>query len=102
MAAGDTGKLAGMSGGTGNQRSSYKTQRAQIQSEQSKRVTCAAGQKNANAGVTATAGVLSPDTIQQLLELLPFLTPELLALIAIYGLEIAIVLAGVVGITTNK
>ena len=51
MAYGNTGNLAGKSGVTGNQRPGYKEQMARMRMEQSKKVTCAAGQKNATAGV---------------------------------------------------
>ena len=51
MASGNTRKLAGKSGVIGNQRLGYKEQMARVQVEQSKKVTCAAGQKKATAGV---------------------------------------------------
>ncbi len=89
MATGNTGKLSGMSGVTGNQRSSYKEQMAKVRLEQSRRVTCSAGQKN------ASAGVLSPDTTQELLQLLPLLTPEMLAALAAIAPWIALFAAGV-------
>ena len=54
---------------TGNQRSNYKTQRAQMQLEQSKRVTCAAGQKNANVG-TLAMGLPWPLALPELLPLI--------------------------------
>ena len=69
MAAGNTGKLAGMSGVTGNQRSSYKEQMAKVRLEQSRRVTCSAGQKNASAGTT-TVGMTLPMAYPWLWELL--------------------------------
>ena len=93
MAAGDTGNLAGMSGVTGNQRSNYKRQMAKVRMEQSKKVTCAAGQKNANA--MASAGVWSPDMTQDVLQSLPLLTPEMLALLAALAPWLALFVAGV-------
>ena len=93
MAAVDTGKLAGMSGVIGRQRPGYKEQMARMRMERSKRVTCAAGQKNASA--MANAGVWSPDMTQELWQLFPLLTPEMLALLAALAPWIALFAAGV-------
>ena len=70
MASGNTGKLAGKSGVSGNQRSGYKEQ-------------------------MANAGVWSPDMTQELWQLFPLLTPEMLALLAALAPWIALFAAGV-------
>ena len=97
MAAGDTGNLTGMSGVTGNQRSNYKRQMAKVRMEQSKKVTCAAGQKNVSANVmVGNLSGLAP-WLWGLLGGLSALSEEALALLALYAPWI-IGIAGIIGV----